>query len=203
MTMARSSTPIPPPAIQFPPQDGDWTIADYMKLENPPGFRYELIEGHLLMSPSPNYYHQSALGVLYELMSAFVRRQRLGVVLIAPFDVVLRDDDETAVQPDMLFIGKDRQAIIRETHVQGAPDLLVEVLSPRREGIDREKKFRKYSDAGVREYWILDPKQRTIDVWVRRGESLVLLSQFGAGTKATSEVVAGFAASVDEVFSVQ
>lgn len=184
-----------------PPADGDWTVADYMRLENPPGFRYELIEGRLLMSPSPSFWHQSAVGILGELMSAHVRRSKLGVVLPCPFDVVLMEGDETAVQPDLLFIREDRRAIIRSNHVEGAPDLVVEAISPKRESIDRDRKFRKYAEAGVGEYWIVDPPTKTIDVWVRRGESLVLLNTFGAGTEATSEVIEGFKASVDEVFS--
>ena len=187
-----------------PPKDGDWTVADYMRLENPPGFRYELIEGHLLMSPSPNYSHQSAVVILTELMSSHVRRNRLGVVLVAPFDVVPNlEDRKTAVQPDILFISNARRTIIQKTHAAGAPDLVVEAISPRRESIDRDEKFRKYAEAGVREYWIIDPLNRKIEIWVRRGEALVERGKFGAGTTVPCEAIEGFSVSVDEVFSEQ
>ncbi len=201
MSAAASKPTIRASGSWTPPKDGEWTIADYMRLENPPGFRYELIGGHLLMSPSPDYWHQSANGVLLELMSSHVRRNKLGVALMAPFDVILKEGDETAVQPDLLFIRQDRRDIIKSNWVEGAPDLVVETISPRREAIDRERKFKKYAEAGVGEYWILDPQAKTIDVWVRRGESLVQLDTFGLGGSASSEVICGFVASVDEVFS--
>lgn len=201
MSAAASKPTIHSSTAWTPPRDGEWTIADYMRLENPPGYRYELIGGHLLMSPSPNYWHQSANAVLFELMSSHVRRNKLGVALMAPFDVILKEGDETAVQPDLLFIRQDRRSIIKSNWVEGAPDLVVETISPRREAIDRERKFKKYSEAGVGEYWIVDPEAKTIDVWVRRGESLVALDTFKAGATVPSEVIAGLSVSVDEVFS--
>jgi Uma2 family endonuclease len=183
-----------------PPKQGDWTVADYMRLENPPGFRYELIEGDLLISPSPSFWHQSAVMILSELMSVHIRKNKLGVVLPYLFDVNLIDGDETAVQPDLLFVRQDRRSIIKNNHIEGAPDLVVEAISPKREAVDREKKFRKYAEAGVGEYWILDPVAETIEVWVRRGESLVQTGRFGTGMQSPSEVIAGFSVPVDEVF---
>ena len=186
-----------------PPADGDWTVDEYMRLENPPGFRYELIEGHLFMSPSPNYSHQSAIGILHELMSAFARKNKLGVVPMTPFDVVLSPVEKTVVQPDIVFVSRARRSIIRGTHVEGAPDLVVEAVSPKRERIDRDQKFRAYAEAGVMEYWIVDPPNRQIEVWVRRGDALVDRGRFGAGMHAPCEAIPGFSASVDEVFSDQ
>jgi len=183
-----------------PPQQGKWTVDDYMRLTNPPGYRYELIDGGLLMSPSPNFWHQSAVGVLFELMSSYVRKRGLGVVIVAPFDVLLSADNRTALQPDLLFIRQDRQSIIRSNWVDGAPDLVVEVLSPSSEDIDRQLKWRKYLESGVIEYWILDPDRKTIEIWVRRQEMPIPVT-LGRGAVAASEVIAGFTASVDEVFS--
>ncbi len=195
------STPTTTP-VWSPPQDGDWTMADYMRLENPPGFRYELIEGHLLMSPSPNFSHQYCVTTLTSLLHHFVTARGLGVVLAAPFDVVLREDDETAVQPDIMFVAAARESIIQSNHIQGAPDLVVEAISPRREALDRERKFRKYVEAGVSEYWILDPVNRSVEVWVRRGDSLVQLGVHGPGAAASSEVVPGFSVPVQQLFRV-
>ena len=187
-----------------PPADGDWTVDLFMRLENPPGFRYELVEGHLLMSPSPNFSHQTAVGILFELMSAYVRRRRLGVVLVAPFDVIpIPDDDTTALQPDILFISNANRSIIHKTHALGPPDLVVEAISPKREALDRDRKFRLYAQSGVKEYWILDPPNRKIQIWVRRGESLVDRGHFGPGSQAPCEVIEGFTVSVEEVFSEQ
>lgn len=80
---------------------------------------------------------------------------------------------------------------------------MVEAISPKREALDRERKFRLYAQAGVKEYWILDPPNRKIEIWVRRGESLVDRGHFGPGSQAPCEVIEGFIVSVDEVFSEQ
>ena len=102
------------------------TYADYMKTSDDE--RYELLNGELIMSPSPREIHQYISGNLYLVLGAFVRDRSLGRVYFAPFDVVLSDTD--VVQPDLLFVSNERAAIITADNIQGAPDLVVEILPP-------------------------------------------------------------------------
>ena len=102
------------------------TYADY--LETSDDERYELLNGELILSPSPKEIHQFIAGILYFRIVAIVRERRLGKVYFSPFDVVLSDTN--VVQPDILFISNERADIITSDNVQGAPDLVVEILSP-------------------------------------------------------------------------
>src|SRR5439155_5763685 len=103
------------------------TASEYKQLpEGPPHF--QLVDGELYMSPSPNFFHQEILGNLFALLHSFVRRHRLGKVIAAPSDVELTARD--VYQPDIYFISNDRLEIVTEQGVEGAPDLVVEILSP-------------------------------------------------------------------------
>ncbi len=103
-----------------------FTVKDYMS--TPDGKRYQLLEGELIAAPSPTSKHQSISGRLYLTMTQFVTQSRLGRVWYAPLDVILSDHD--VVQPDILFVSNARANIVTEANVQGAPDLVVEVLLP-------------------------------------------------------------------------
>ena len=130
------------------------------------GKQYELIDGELFMTPAPKPRHQKIVLRLTEQLSRFVRENSLGEVFVAPVDVLL--ERHTVVQPDVLFISTPRLSIVGEEAIEGAPDLVVEVLSPSTFYKDLRKKMTAYSQFGVQEYWIVDPETQSIET-LRRG----------------------------------
>ena len=184
----------------WPPAQGEWTYGDYLRLPDD-GWRYEVIRGRLHMIAAPREVHQRASGELAFAMRQFVKRHGVGRVYEAPFEVVL-SDLATPVQPDILFISAERVGeIVTAERVEGPPDLIVEILSPSNWLDDRREKFEVYEESGVREYWIVDPDVRLVEVFVLREGIYTLLGKWGAGEAARSEVLAGFEMMVDEVFA--
>jgi Uma2 family endonuclease len=173
----------------WPPQ-GHWTYEDYRKLPDD-GWRYEVIEGELHMNPAPSFWHQDASINLATEMVNFVKQRQLGKVVTAPIDVKL-GDLANPVQPDILFIHQDRLAMIQERWIDGPPDLIVEILLPGNWIDDRRTKFSLYAVSGVREYWIVDPDKRQIEVFMLRRGAYELIGRFDAGERARSEVLPGF-----------
>jgi Uma2 family endonuclease len=115
-------------------------------------------------------------------------------------DASLLPTQPVPVQPDIFFIRAERADIIGETQVRGAPDLVVEVLSPSNWMYDRREKFTLYQEAGVTEYWIVDPDLQTIEVSVLRGETFTLLGRWEMGEQAHSEALPGFIISLADLF---
>jgi len=150
------------------------------------------------MAPAPRTKHQRASMNLGASMHLFVSERGLGEVYDAPIDVIL-PDLASPVQPDVLFIARERLDIVKEDFIEGPPDLIVEILSPSNWLTDRRAKFRIYSQAGVREYRMVDTDTRTVEVFVLRGSSYALVGKFGPGETVRSEVIAGFEISVDEI----
>ena len=132
------------------------------------GNRYEAIEGDLYMTPAPTFRHQLVSWRLSRALDRFLFEAGHGLVLCAPFGVEFPATDE-GVQPDILFVSGERREIIAEAGIVGAPDLVMEILSPSTAGRDRSIKLRLYERQGVREYWIVDPDENVVDVW-RFGE---------------------------------
>ena len=129
------------------------TYEDYLK--TPDDERWELLNGELIMVASPNTAHQRIAGNLYWFLVAFVRERGLGEVFISPFDVVLSHTN--VLQPDVLFVGTERESVVTADNIRGAPSLVVEVSSPSTSKRDREIKRDIYSEHGVGEYWLVDP----------------------------------------------
>jgi Uma2 family endonuclease len=181
------------------PDQGDWTYEDYCRLPED-GWRYEVLRGKLHMTPAPSWPHQDAVWNFGFLLKAFVREKGLGKVAGAPADILLPGGLATPVQPDVFFISRERLGIIHDSHIEGAPDLILEVLSPSNWLTDRRDKFQIYAAAGVREYWIADPKNRDVEVFVLRDGTYELLGRFGPGERARSETLPGFEPAIDEIF---
>ena len=135
------------------------TLEDYLAL--PDDVRAELIDGELYVTPSPVRGHQSTVGRLYSLILAHVDARAAGYVGLSPLDVHLPSGD--VVQPDLFFVAAAREDICREW-VYGAPDLAIEVLSSARPERDRFVKRLLYERNGVREYWLVDPDERSVEV---------------------------------------
>ena len=150
---------------EWPPQ-GKWTYEDYLRLPDD-GMIYEIIKGELHMSPAPEPIHQEDKGNLFAFFWNFSRQHDVGRPYDAPIDVIL-PGLTSPVQPDVLFIVKERLHIVKKGRIEGAPDIMVEVLSPWNWYRDRSEKFSVYAEAGVREYWIVDPKMRAIELFVLR-----------------------------------
>lgn len=185
------------------PEQGEWTYEDYLRLPDD-GRRYEIIEGVLYVANAPAYDHQYAVNELHGELRAFVKERQLGVVLTAPFEVHL-PDIARPVQPDILFIAADHQPEAGAQGFEGAPDLIVEVLSPSSIRLDNHIKFGAYEQAGVREYWIADPKTQSITIHIlpEGGQEYALHGQFGPADTLTSKVLAGLELPVASLFAAK
>ena len=173
-----------------------FTVRDYMA--TPEDTRYELIEGELLVTPSPTPAHQRIVGKLFVLLNDFVRNKGLGEVFIAPLDVVLSEYD--VLQPDILFVSKERAGIVTD-RVRGAPDLVVEVLSPGTEERDRTLKRTVYARYGVREYWLVDSQRETIELLTLGPEGFNLVAAYNRDETLRSPLLAGLTLSMQQLFS--
>ena len=172
------------------------TYEDYRK--TPDDERWELLDGELVMAPSPTTAHQKVSRTLVRIVEDFVTQMQLGEVLNAPLDVVL--SNTTVVQPDLLFVSTERQHIVTDTNIQGAPDLVVEILSPSTTSRDWRIKMDLYAQHGVHEYWIVDPEGQR--VWVMAGGDRALdeVATTPRGDTLTSPTLTGFSAPLDQVF---
>lgn len=200
--MSEPAYPLALPEEQPWPAQGEWTYEDYLRLPED-GQRYEVIRGVLYVTATPTRIHQYVVGELFSLLRRVVRRRRLGLVLFAPFDIRLPDRIADPVEPDLMFFRKGNEPRNEEdSYFQGVPDLVAEVLSPSTRRRDQRIKFAAYRDAGVPEYWIVDPKTRTMVVYVlsHDGRSYAELCRGGAGESVVSAVLPGLRIEVEELF---
>lgn len=181
------------------PEQGQWTFDDWLSLPDDE-FRYEVIRGELFMSPPPTIEHQNAVSSLLAAMRLHARKNELGVVLTAPVGVRLHEQG-VIVQPDILFVAKERESIIKNDYIEGAPDLVIEVLSPSNWMIDRGRKQETYRRTRVREYWIVDYRERFVDVLVLEGSEYVQRGHYVEGDSAHSEALKAFSMPVSEIFA--
>lgn len=178
-----------------------YTYEDYKSLTAASDQRYELIEGELYMAPAPTTTHQSVAQNLGFLLLRHVREHGLGRILPAPVDVVLGEGrGRSVVQPDILFVSARRRAIIEEAEVAGAPDLIVEVLSPSTADRDLRMKKTLYARSGVREYWIVDPEREQVDVHVLAEDGYGEPARYRLGDRVGSVALSGFEAPLAEIF---
>ena len=120
----------------------------------PEGTPVQLINNQLIMSPAPKDRHQRLVGDLFVIISTFVKKNKLGQTRVAPSDVFL--NEENIYQPDIYFVGAQNLTGFQEDGFHGTPDLIIEILSPGSEKLDRIDKFNTYESCGVKEYWIVD-----------------------------------------------
>ncbi len=178
-----------------------FTYEDYKSLPESETKRYELLEGELVMVPSPTEYHQRISGNLEFILRQFVRERDLGRVYDAPLDVVLGEGEEReVVQPDIFFISKERSRIIAEEEIRGAPDLVVEIISPGTAERDRTYKKTLYARHGVREYWIVDPDAKTVEVFSLGERGFELIRTYKSGEVLNSPLLEGLEVPLEEVF---
>ena len=173
-----------------------FTVKDYMSTPNDK--RYQLLDGEMIVAPSPVTRHQSVLFRLCRAMHDFVSAGKLGEVFVAPFDLVLSNHD--VAQPDILFVSNARSAIITEANIQGAPDLVVEILSPGTAAYDRGYKQALYGRHGVREYWLVDPDAETVEVLSLGEQGLERFATYSGGQTLESRLLEGLSIELDAVF---
>ena len=150
------------------------TYEDYLTFPDNDGIRKEIIEGELYMTPAPSTRHQLILGRLFKALDNFVLKENKGIVLLAPCDVIFSSIN--VMQPDILFISNQNLKILTEKNIQGAPDLLVEILSPYTTDNDCIYKKMAYEKFGVKEYWIVDPVEKYIEIWTLKEKKFELFS---------------------------
>lgn len=163
------------------------------------GKRHELIDGEHYVGPSPVRRHQAILRNLFLELGPFVRDCGLGEIYFAPLDVILSDID--VVAPDLLFVSNERREILQDW-VRGAPDLVVEILSPSTRSRDERLKRDLYERKGVEEYWVVDPEAETIKLYRADGGGYGrpdLLAR-DRGDSVSSPLLSDLRLSLDAVF---
>jgi Uma2 family endonuclease len=149
--------------------------------EDPPGVRLELVDGEVAVSPSPIPRHSFVVIKLTRILDTYITAHDLGE-LYQDVDTLL--DEFNVRRPDLLYFSKARTHLVGEKAMEGPPDLAIEVISPSSIEVDREDKFKQYREAGVINYWIIDPAERTVEAWVLDHDKYV-----SAGAGAESGIV--------------
>ena len=163
------------------------------------GNRYEVIDGVLSVTPPPNFGHQYAASTLHGHLWQHIYPRGLGVIVTAPTGVVL--DDDNGLQPDLLYVSNERRHIISARGVEGAPDLVVEILSPSTRSKDRGVKLRLYAAAGVPRYWILDPRARTLKARRLTSGGYELTGTYGPGEVFRPDLFRGLEIPIDALWT--
>jgi Uma2 family endonuclease len=178
------------------------TYADLMDLDIPEGDTgiYELLNGEIVRRSSPNTPHQRASVKLIRHLDRFNEEHHLGELFHAPYDVYL-DDNNAGIQPDILFVSRERDFVIRENNgAVGAPDLIIEILSKGTAAKDRGIKKDVYEQFAVREYWIVDPAARSVEVYRMENNRYRLHSFAAEEGSVKSLVLSGLELEVSTIF---
>ena len=171
------------------------TYSDYAKLEE--GAPYQLINGMFVKSPSPVPYHQTiSKRIQFELYK--FEQLGKGKVFNAPMDVYLSEDN--TFQPDLIFIVTERLSIIGSKKIEGPPDIVIEILSPHTAYYDLQQKKKIYEQYGVKEYWIVDPMAKSIDIYKNEGKKYILLTGETETGEVSSGLLEGFIINVEALF---
>lgn len=173
----------------------EWTVDDYILLGemNTP---CQLINGELIMSPAPNPEHQIISSRLNDILKSEGKKTG-ALVLYAPVDLYI--DKRNVFQPDLIFLSKEKRAFLTKKGLEGPPELVVEIISPSNSYTDRYEKKTAYQKFGIREYWIVDPANQTLEVyhsddWVK---PQLYLAEEG---EVTSSVLTGLSFNLKELF---
>ena len=175
-----------------------------VEFEDDDTFHYELLDGQMRRKSAPSPQHQRVSRLVLRQIDNFITEKKLGEVFYAPIDVVL--NDYNAPQPDLVFVSEARKSIITRDGIMGVPELVVEIMSPSSLRIDRYKKRDIYEAAGVAEYWLIDPLNEFVELYVRSPEGRYNLHQAAQAQPdpeddsqvyvVTSTVLTGFQADV-------
>ena len=179
------------------PKQGEWTYEEYAAMPED-GHRYEVVNGVLYMAPSPTWGHQSIALEIAACLRECVQKVGRGKVAIAPLDVEL--SSKNVVQPDVLVVLNEHLDRITNSRVIGAPDLVVEVVSPSTARHDLGEKLSAYARAGVPEYWIVTPGSKTVELLVLEKGSYRSLGLFFGEAVLPSQIVPDISTKVGQFF---
>ena len=179
------------------PEDRPLTVEDFMSLPMDDGHLYELLQGELILAPSPELNHQRIARRLVVRIDPIVERTAFGELFFAPTAVVLSRND--VVEPDLFVIRSDQQSLATRHTFNGAPPIVFEVLSPSNRKVDLQRKALLYANAGVEEYWMVDPEMRRILIQ-RLIDGKVDTEIYTSGS-VRSTILPGFTIGIDELFS--
>lgn len=180
------------------PQQGAWTYEAYAARTDDSEC-YEIVQGVLVMSPSPEDIHQDASALLHMYLCQEIRVKKLGIVFAAPFDVVL--SPQNVFQPDLLVVLNEHLERVQRRCVMGAPDLVVEIISPSSKLYDRVNKHMAYEQAGIPEYWLVDSRAQSIEVFALEGEKYHSLGIFKGEQTLPSRIVPHMTTPVASFFA--
>ena len=172
------------------------THRDYEAL--PEGAPYQLIQGELVMTPSPTFDHQELVLNLATILKVFVETNHLGKIVTSPMDVYLTETD--TYQPDIIFISNNRRHIIHD-RIKGAPDLIIEVLSASNAYYDLVHKKNVYEATGVLEYWIVDPQEKMIEIYENDSGTFKLHAKAHRAGSVQSKLLSGFRIDAKDFFT--
>ena len=179
-------------------QTGGLTVEDYRKLPAD-DWRYQLIAGEIVMSPSPKFFHQRILMNLFRLLSPHVETNNLGLVMFAPLDFYV--DEHNVYQPDIFFVSREREGIFQEDGMHGAPDFVAEVLSPRTARYDLNAKRAGYARSGMRELWLVYPEAKKVDVFHLEKNAETPVASYSLGETFQSPLFPELDLSTDKIFA--
>lgn len=178
-----------------------WTYEDYLALPESGPIRYEIFDGELSMTPSPNTRHQEISWNLSFAFGAWLKKNPGGKSFTAPYDVIFSTNPLQYVEPDLVYVSKERLSIITGQNIQGIPDLIVEICSPATEKKDRKEKFALYQRFGVPEYWIVDPETETVQVFRWRDGHYTLAEECRGEDHLASPLLPGLSIPAREIFA--
>ncbi len=172
-----------------------WTYEEYYRLDDEK--RYEILSGELIEMPSPSSEHQIISAKIFTKLNNYIETNGLGIVLYSPLDIVF--DEKNIFQPDIVFISRENKQIIQERGIFGPPDLIVEVLSKSTEKRDRGIKSKAYAKFGVKEYWLVDPGKRSMEVFVLEKSEFTLYCSVHNDDPLKSRVFPDFSVRFSEL----
>jgi Uma2 family endonuclease len=180
------------------PDQGCWSEDDYLALDT--NQLVEFSDGCVEFLPMPTLSHQLMTLFLYQALQSFVSARHLGTVLVAAYKVKLWEGKYR--EPDLIFVATEHEARLDEQFSEGA-DLVIEIVSPEGRQRDLEIKRQEYAQAGIAEYWIVDPQLQQITVFALEGSTYVVHGQYLRGDDAESRLLSGFKVGVTDVLSVK
>lgn len=187
--------PIPTSAT---PATAPWTVERYWQ-ETREGEHFVILEGEKIVSPSPTSFHQAISLNFSVALHTWAQRTQLGKWRPAPFDVILSNVD--VVQPDLVFVRRENLSRLKDKHLQGPPDIVIEILSPGSIRLDRVRKRVLYAKYGVPEYWIVSPEERTVEILrLQTDGQYAVIDVLESEDALESPLLPGFACPVQDLF---
>ncbi|MCL4512806.1 MAG: Uma2 family endonuclease [Candidatus Eremiobacteraeota bacterium] len=170
---------------------------DYFLLPDD-GKRYQIIEGELFMTPPPGTFHQNSVTQLTKILAQYLDKNPIGKVFCSPTAVILSDIH--VVEPDLVYVSNEKRSLIKERGIFGSPDLMVEVLSKGNKKTDRIVKFKLYAQFKVPHYWMVDPIEKTMEMYELGKKEYQLIIKKHGSERITPSLFPGLEFSLKELW---